>query len=54
MNIDGNLVIETLKRQRNDAMDALAIVQAENAALRAELQTKTDGGPVQQAAAGEH
>lgn len=53
MNIDGNLVIETLKRQRNDAMDALAIVQAENAALRAEIQARPEGLDAQQTKTGE-
>ncbi|ANI79000.1 hypothetical protein [Sphingobium sp. EP60837] len=37
MEIDGNKVIEAIKAQRNQAMDAVAMLQARVVALEAEL-----------------
>jgi len=50
MDVDGNTVIENLKLQRNAAMDALAIADAQRHSLGEELRAlkkaaaKTDSG----------
>jgi hypothetical protein len=55
MDIDANIIIETIRRQRNEALDAVAVLNARLAALMAEEKANAADGPsIQQTAAGEY
>lgn len=51
--VDGNAVIHQLRQQRNGALDALAIAEAQVSQLRAELAEARKGKPQDGGSAGE-